>query len=87
MSDVENENPGSGESGGNTGSGGTGGAGTSNVSAKVRMGALQTTIRNVRQKVGGIFGKATGMSMQDFIDKGYAEANKAYDSKGQIVPN
>lgn len=79
MSDIDNENAGSGD---NTGEGGA-----AHVSAKVRKGALQVTIHNVRQKQSSIFGRATGMTMQEFIDNGYAEEGKAYDSQGNEVEN
>lgn len=79
MSDIDNENAGSGDN--------TGGGGAAHVSAKVRMGALQTTIRNIRQKPSSIFGRATGMTMQEFIDNGYAEEGKAYDSQGNEIEN
>lgn len=49
--------------------------------------SLYRNVQKMRYKYKGLFEITLGMTMQEFIDKGYAEPGKAYDSYGQEVPN
>lgn len=50
-------------------------------------GIIRNNINYLTVKEKGIFEKATGMTMLQFINRGYAESGKAYDSQGNEVEN